>query len=100
VFVLPSYSENFGIAVAEAMAAGLPVIVSDQVAIHCEVSRARAGVVVRCNVGELAEALVLLLADGTLRRAMGQKGREMARETYSLSAVSRKVIGFYNQIAH
>src|SRR6266446_9161404 len=42
VFVLPSYSENFGVTVVEAMGAGLPVIISDQVGIHCEVVKANA----------------------------------------------------------
>src|SRR6185436_15853567 len=40
VFVLPSYSENFGVAVVEAMAARLPVVISDQVGIHREVAAA------------------------------------------------------------
>jgi glycosyltransferase involved in cell wall biosynthesis len=99
VFALPSYSENFGIAVAEAMAAGLPVVVSDQVAIHADVSRARAGLVVRCDARELGDALVLLLTNATLRHAMGQEGRALARETYSLRAVSRTLIDVYNKIA-
>jgi glycosyltransferase involved in cell wall biosynthesis len=46
LFVLPSYSENFGIAAAEALAAGLPTIVSDQVAISKELSQYDAGLVV------------------------------------------------------
>jgi glycosyltransferase involved in cell wall biosynthesis len=99
VFVLPSYSENFGLAVAEAMAAGLPVVVSDKVAIHADISRARAGLVVRCDARELAEALLLLLTDNALGRTMGREGRVLACERYSLSAVSRTLIGWYNQIA-
>ena len=42
-FVLPSHQENFGIVVAEALSAGLPVLITDKVNIHREVLAARAG---------------------------------------------------------
>jgi glycosyltransferase involved in cell wall biosynthesis len=45
VFVLPSHQENFGVAVAEALAMGLPVLVSDQVNIWREIARDEAGLV-------------------------------------------------------
>ena len=45
LFVLPSYQENFGIAVAEALAAGTPVLISDRVNIHPEVTAAGVGAV-------------------------------------------------------
>jgi glycosyltransferase involved in cell wall biosynthesis len=99
IFVLPSYSENFGIAAAEGMAAGLPVIVSDQVAIHGDVTRARAGLVVPCDARELTTALVRLLRDETLRRRMGEDGKSFARQNYSNDAVTRQVIAAYNQVA-
>ncbi|MCC9599940.1 glycosyltransferase [Stieleria sp. JC731] len=44
-FVLPSHQENFGIAVAEALACGAPVLISDQVNICVEIKNARAGMV-------------------------------------------------------
>ncbi len=50
IFVLPSYSENFGIAVAEAMACGLPVVISDAVNIWPEVESAEAGLVGPCDI--------------------------------------------------
>jgi glycosyltransferase involved in cell wall biosynthesis len=100
VFVLPSHSENFGIAVAEAMAAGLPVIVSDQVGIHRDVADARAGLVVPCQVDELANALIRLLHDPALRKAMGRAGACFARQQYSSEAVTRKLISVYNEIAN
>ena len=98
VFVLPSYSENFGIAAVEAMAAGLPVIVSDQVGIHREISQARAGVTVACDVSQLTHALARLLKNSTLRRSMAENGRALVRQHYSSDAVTRKLIGVYNQI--
>jgi glycosyltransferase involved in cell wall biosynthesis len=99
VFVLPSYSENFGIAVAEAMAAGLPVIVTDQMGIHPDVAQAQAGRVVSCDVDRLSMALVELLADAPKRRQMGDNARRWALEHYSSRAVTRQVIGAYNAIA-
>ncbi len=100
LFVLPSYSENFGIAVAEAMAAGLPVVVSDQVGIHREVARAEAGLVVPCDVPRLARALLQLLEDAPLRQSMGANGVSLARHRYSPDAVTRELIGVYNAIVN
>src|SRR5207248_10124477 len=45
-FVLPSHSENFGLAVVEALAAGLPCVVSRQVAVSSDIEASRAGIVV------------------------------------------------------
>jgi glycosyltransferase involved in cell wall biosynthesis len=99
IFVLPSYSENFGIAAAEAMAAGLPVVVSDQVGIHDDIKRARAGVIVACDPDQLAEELVRLVNSSVLRQSMGQDGRSLALQSYSSEAVTRKLIRLYNRIA-
>ena len=73
LFVLPSYSENFGLAVIEAMAAGLPVIISDQVNIWREVETGRAGRVIPCDPAALADQILDLLAHPDAAAAMGQK---------------------------
>ena len=99
VFTLPSYSENFGIAVAEAMAARLPVVVSDQVAIHKEIAEAGAGLVVPCDAAKLADALVVLLSDQQNRRAMGLRGEAFVRRQYSSEAVTQQLIDAYNEVA-
>jgi glycosyltransferase involved in cell wall biosynthesis len=99
LFVLPSYSENFGIAVAEAMASGLPVVVTDQVALHTDVTAAGAGLVVPCEADALSGALNQLLGDSGERRAMGDRGRRLAADRYSSDAVTRRLIQLYDEIA-
>lgn len=96
VFVLPSYSENFGIAAVEALAAGCPVIVSDQVAIQGEIAASGAGLVAPCDVGELAKALGAMLSDRKARELMADRARILVRERYSLEAVTKRVIAVYD----
>lgn len=67
VFVLPSQNENFGNTAAEAVAAGTPVIVTEQCGIAPLVAN-QAGLVVKHDVRELAEALVGILTDNELHR--------------------------------
>ena len=88
LFVLPSYSENFGVAVVEAMACGKPVVISDQVAIHPEIARVEAGLVVPCQVEALADALVQLADDAALRRRLGGNGRRLAQARFSVTTMA------------
>ena len=82
MFVLPSYSENFGLAVVEAMAAGLPVIISDKVNIWREVESAGAGKVVPCDVIKLTDEILDLLDKPEMAHQMGQKGRKLVKDDF------------------
>jgi glycosyltransferase involved in cell wall biosynthesis len=98
LFVLPSYSENFGIAVIEAMAAGLAVVVSDQVGIHREIAKAQAGDVVPCDSGALSRSLLRLLHNAPLLKEMGTNGKRLSRTQYSLETVTGQLIAAYSAI--
>lgn len=88
VFALPSYTENFGMTVVEAMACALPVVISDQVNIHSEVAGARAGLVTRCDAEEVSAALLTVLAaENDRRQVMGGTGRRLVQERYSWPAI-------------
>jgi glycosyltransferase involved in cell wall biosynthesis len=83
MFVLPSYTENFGLAVVEAMAAGLPIVISDKVNIWREVETAGAGKVIPCEAGKFTEAILDLLDKPAMARQMGQKGQALVRDEFS-----------------
>lgn len=99
VFVLPSHSENFGIAAAEALMAGLPCVLGEGVAISGEVAAAGAGLSVSTEPQDIARALRELLADETRRAEMGERAAELARERYSLAAMGARLARLYEEIA-
>ncbi|HTY13182.1 MAG TPA: glycosyltransferase [Candidatus Omnitrophota bacterium] len=98
VFVLPSYSENFGMSVIEAMAAGVPVIVSDNVGIHCEIAENHAGLVIGCNAGEVAENMIKLLENDRLSDELAANAATMVEEYYDLGKVAQKMAGELQKI--
>ncbi|MBV8361657.1 MAG: glycosyltransferase [Deltaproteobacteria bacterium] len=98
LFVLPSYHENFGVAVVEAMAAGLPVVISNGINIHGEVAAARAGFVTGFNASEIAQAVHRLLDDGELGRRIGRNGLALAQSRFAWSRVVRELTGIYQQL--
>ena len=97
VFVLPSYSENFGIAVVEAMAIGLPVIVSNRVAIHREVANANAGLVVGCTIDQLSEALSRIIALHGTDKTLGRNGLDTVHKKFRTTEVIRELTSLYNK---
>ncbi|HLK11195.1 MAG TPA: glycosyltransferase [Candidatus Binatia bacterium] len=98
VFVLPSYSENFGLAVVEAMACGLPVVISDRVNIWREVAAARAGLVIPCDAIVLADAIRTLLDDPERGRTMGVRGRRLVHERLTWDAAAAEMVRVYRSI--
>lgn len=98
LFVLPSYYENFGIAVAEAMVAGVPVVISDQVYIWEEIQQAEAGWVSPCTMSGLVEQLRLALADRAERQRRGENAKAHALKNYSWRAIAQQMVETYRQI--
>ncbi|NEO03279.1 MAG: glycosyltransferase, partial [Moorea sp. SIO3I7] len=100
VFVLPSYYENFGIAVAEAMVAGTAVVISDQVHIWENVKDAEAGWVSPCEVQALTRQLREALQNKEECQHRGLKAQEYALKHYSWNAIAQQMIQVYRQISH
>ena len=98
LFVLPSHHEAFPNAVVEAMAAGLPVVISEGVDISREVGEAGVGLVTSLDPAELASAIDTLLSDEGLRAKMGAAGAEYVREHWSWEGTTRDIAKAYEDI--
>jgi glycosyltransferase involved in cell wall biosynthesis len=98
LLVLPSYSENFGNVVLEAMAEGRPVVVTPEVGAASLVREADAGVVVSGEPATLSAALARLFGDVEQANAMGARGRALTTR-YSWDAVASRMETLYARVA-
>jgi glycosyltransferase involved in cell wall biosynthesis len=93
-FVLPSHQENFGIAVAEALGCGLPVLISDKVNIWREIEADRAGIVAPNTADGTERSLRRWLALPEAERAqMRLRSRETFERRFTAAAMARSLIG-------
>jgi len=98
VFVLPTLEDVWGISLIEAMAAGIPVIVSEVAGAAETIREAGAGLVVDVNssVG-VADALKIVLGDRTRAREMGHRGRAAAAR-FDVAKIGEEVATAYERI--
>jgi len=90
MLALASYSENFGNVVLEAMALGVPVVVTPEVGLSSEVRSSGGGIVAEGEPAVFAQAIRSLREHPAMRRACGEKGMEAAR-SYSWDSVAARV---------
>jgi glycosyltransferase involved in cell wall biosynthesis len=95
VFVLPSRNESFGLVAAEAVACGVPTVVTD----HCGIAETLgdAALVVPCSVEGIRDGVARLLADHELRADLAAAGPEIARAN-SWEAMTERQLELYRQV--
>ena len=98
LFVLPSYSENFGNTVLEAMRRGVPVVVTPEVGAAEIVLTSGAGLVVTGDPEPLSSAIRLLTGDLVLAHSMGEAGRRHAAAHFTWDQVAAQMENLYNSI--
>jgi len=98
VFVLPSYHENFSLSTAEAMAAGLPVIVSDQVGIAREISEADAGIVVPTDSPVALADAIEKFGSAEYRQIAGENGRRLVKQKFSKEQFGESLLQVYENV--
>jgi glycosyltransferase involved in cell wall biosynthesis len=96
---LVSFQENSPLCVAEAMAAGVPVVASSVGGLPEMVEEGGSGLLVNPrDAGGIAEGLLRVVGDPALARAMGERGRELARRRYRASDVAARTLDVYREI--
>ncbi len=98
LFVLPSYSENFGMSVVEAMACGTPVVISEHVGISPDIQSQQAGLIVKANPESISEAFDFLLKNAEMKRTIALNGIRMAKDYYNIQAVANSFIKQYKDV--
>jgi glycosyltransferase involved in cell wall biosynthesis len=100
LFLLPSRQENFAITVAEAMQMGVPVIVSAKVNTWPYVKGAGAGIVLDEQQMEISleDGIFSMLRDCDMRRSMGQRGKEYARENLTWTEATTCLLRCYDDV--
>ncbi|MBX3357723.1 MAG: glycosyltransferase family 4 protein [Phycisphaeraceae bacterium] len=102
LFVFPSLSEGFGLAVLEAMAAGKAVVAFDLPALRefVETDRRReSGVLVGLgDAAAMGDRAVEILRDGARMKTMGERGRRIVEERFSLRASVERLAGVYLKV--
>ncbi len=97
LFVLPSFSENFGLAAAEALAAGIPCVLGRGVAIAEDVTAAGAGIAVDPTPEAIADGVTFFLRDEARRAAASSAARRLAEQRYSTRRMGEELVALYER---
>lgn len=99
LLALPSYQENFGLCVMEALARSVPALVSPHVNLSGEIVAANAGWIAAVEKDALAATLTIALGDDAERQRRGRAGKRLS-ERYSWERVASDLERLYTEIAN
>lgn len=98
LFVLPSFQENFGLAVAEALACGVPVLVTPAVNLASGIRENQAGWIANPSASELEAGLRDALSDETEMTRRGAAGRAWVEREMTWPIVAERLVELYEGI--
>lgn len=98
LLALTSYQENFGLCAVEALACGVPVLVSPHVNLAQEIEKAGAGWIAPLETEALKQTLAETLRDETGRAERGARGKEFVHQWFTWDAVAQALSTLYDSL--
>ncbi|MDD2752165.1 MAG: glycosyltransferase [Candidatus Omnitrophica bacterium] len=98
IFTLTSASENFALALFEAMAAGLPVLITEGVAAANLIKKNQCGYVVKLDNTNITSTMKQFLNNLENERIIGQRGKELVLREFNWNDVALRLIRVYENI--
>ncbi len=95
LFLLQSEDENFGLAALEAMASGIPVLISPRVGLSDIARQAGSALIVNLHTADWADQMDRVLSDPTLAKKLGESGRRLVEEQFSSERVAVQMKTLY-----
>lgn len=96
IFLFPSHSEGFSLALTEAMSRGLPCIATD-VGANADMLEGGCGIVVNKGDVDAMEKAINALTSADLRREFSRSAKEKVKNTYTTEAVMQKLCAVYTK---
>ena len=98
LLALPSHQENFGLCVVEAMACGVPVLISPHVNLSSDVQNSNSGWVSSLEPAEFKKVLGEAMNNADERNGRGALGREFARREFYWPVIAERINDLYRSI--
>jgi glycosyltransferase involved in cell wall biosynthesis len=96
ILAFPSHEESFGITLTEAMAMNLPVVATGNAGVLDIVLDNETGILVPPKDHQaLADGIMKLVHDASMRKRFGEAGRKRVEEVFSIQAIVEKLENFY-----
>lgn len=99
LFLLPSHGEGLPIAVQEAMAAGLPVVISKDEVFAAALEREGACVAIERKAEAILKALILLTAAPEMKLELTRRARGMVEREWSLDSMAKRYLSLMSNLA-
>ena len=99
IFLLPSYSENFGLTIIESMACGCPIIISRNVNIYEKIDKNNLGYVIDCKTSEITDSVIdYYYKPDSFKKSHSAKIKNFALTNYDWDLYIKDFITLYEQL--